>query len=64
MKTSIKLEVFARSEIFSLVEFDSDDSAVTVCGFLGAKTTSFNTKEKVTATIARTIKDMTMILAR
>jgi hypothetical protein len=43
-----------------------DDGAmavvVVISGLFGARITNFNNRERVTATIARTIKDMQMIL--
>lgn len=43
---------------------DDDDIAVMVSGSFGARMENFNTSERVTATIVKTIKDATIILAQ
>jgi hypothetical protein len=49
-----------------VVVIGSDDvvAAVVVSGFLGARTTNINTRERVNANIVRTIKDIEMILTQ
>jgi hypothetical protein len=45
-----------------VVALEDDGVVMMVSGFVGARMTNFNKRERVTAIIAKTIKEMPMIL--
>jgi hypothetical protein len=47
-----------------VVAVDDDGVALVVSGSFGARIANFNTRERVTATIVKAIKDMATILAQ